>query len=113
MCSRFSYSHLTGARSRRRSSKSMVNWFRRRGDGNNGGEHERASHREARVEGPRKEEHQDATPLEVEPQTAEDLVDRTPEPQEPADGLSEAGIREALRAVAETGSGRERISPQT
>ena len=33
----------------------------------------------------------------VEGETAEELVDRTPEPAEPADGFSEAGIREALR----------------
>jgi ATP-binding protein involved in chromosome partitioning len=62
------------------------------------------------VEGPRKEEHQDATPLEVEPQTAEDLVDRTPEPEDPADGFSEAGIREALRDVRDPEIGRDLIS---
>ncbi|HEY6751626.1 MAG TPA: Mrp/NBP35 family ATP-binding protein [Rubrobacteraceae bacterium] len=58
----------------------------------------------------REEEHQAATSLEVEPQTAEDLVDRTPEPEEPADGFSEAGIREALRDVRDPEIGRDLIS---
>jgi ATP-binding protein involved in chromosome partitioning len=88
----------------------MVNWFRRRGDGNYGGEHERASQRTASVSGPRTEEHRDAGPLEVEPQTAEELVDRTPEPEEPADGFSEAGIREALRDVRDPEIGRDLVS---
>jgi ATP-binding protein involved in chromosome partitioning len=88
----------------------MVNWFRRSRDGNPQGEHKQAS-RKATSEGEaREEEHQATTPLEVEPQTAEDLVDRTPEPEEPADGFSEAGIREALRDVRDPEIGRDLIS---
>ena len=80
----------------------MVNWFRRSRDGNYQGEHEQAEARE--------EEHQAATSLSVVPQTSEDLVDRTPETEEPADGFSEAGIREALRDVRDPEIGRDLIS---
>jgi ATP-binding protein involved in chromosome partitioning len=88
----------------------MVNWFRRSRDGNLQGEHEQASRKATSVGQAREEEHQAATSLEVEPQTAEDLVDRTPEPEEPADGFSEAGIREALRDVRDPEIGRDLIS---
>ena len=46
----------------------------------------------------------------VEGETAEELVDRTPAPAEPADGFSEAGIREALRDVRDPEIGRDLIS---
>jgi ATP-binding protein involved in chromosome partitioning len=88
----------------------MVNWFRRSRDGNLQGEHEQASRKATSVGQAREEEHQAATSLEVEPQTAEDLVDRTPESEEPADGFSEAGIREALRDVRDPEIGRDLIS---
>jgi ATP-binding protein involved in chromosome partitioning len=88
----------------------MVNWFRRGTDGNYQGEHEQASRKATSVGEAREEEHQAATSLTVEPQTSEDLVDRTPEPEEPADGFSEAGIREALRDVRDPEIGRDLIS---
>jgi ATP-binding protein involved in chromosome partitioning len=49
-------------------------------------------------------------PASFEEETAEDLVDRAPEPEEPADGFSEAGIREALRDVRDPEIGRDLIS---
>ena len=88
----------------------MVNWFRRSRDGNHQGEHKQASRKATSEAEAREEEHQAITSLEVEPQTAEDLVDRTPEPEEPADGFSEAGIREALRDVRDPEIGRDLIS---
>ena len=88
----------------------MVNWFRRGTDGNYQGEHEQASRKATSVGEAREEEHQAAASLTVEPQTSEDLVDRTPEPEEPADGFSEAGIREALRDVRDPEIGRDLIS---
>jgi ATP-binding protein involved in chromosome partitioning len=88
----------------------MVNWFRRRTDGNYQGEHEQASRKTTSVGEAREEENQAATSLSVEPQTSEDLVDRTPETEEPADGFSEAGIREALRDVRDPEIGRDLIS---
>ncbi len=48
--------------------------------------------------------------LDVSGETADELVDRTPEPQEPADGFSEAGIREALRDVRDPEIGRDLVS---
>ena len=88
----------------------MVNWFRKSTDGNYQGEHEQASRKATSVGEAREEEHQATTSLTVEPQTSEDLVDRTPEPEEPADGFSEAGIREALRDVRDPEIGRDLIS---
>ncbi|MBA2619560.1 MAG: Mrp/NBP35 family ATP-binding protein [Rubrobacter sp.] len=71
----------------------MVDWFRRRaGNGKPPGE---ARETEA---------------LDVSGETADELVDRTPQPQEPADGFSEAGIREALRDVRDPEIGRDLIS---
>jgi ATP-binding protein involved in chromosome partitioning len=76
----------------------VVDWLRRR-----------ANRDESSRGGP-----EAATPNEVpaafEGETAEDLVDRTPEPEEPADGFSEAGIREALRDVRDPEIGRDLIS---
>ena len=63
----------------------MVDWFRRRAGG-------------------------DATSGGLEGETAGELVDRTPAPQEPADGFSEAGIREALRDVRDPEIGRDLVS---
>ena len=71
----------------------MVDWFRRRsGDGRP----------------PVKTTETEA--LDVSEETAEELVDRTPQPEEPADGFSEAGIREALRDVRDPEIGRDLIS---
>ncbi len=67
----------------------MVDWFRRR-TGND------------KSSGPAK--------FDVEGETASELVDRTPEPPEPADGFSEAGIREALRDVRDPEIGRDLVS---
>ena len=72
----------------------MVDWFRRRA-GN------------AR---PPDDEVRETEALDVSAETAEELVDRTPQPQEPADGFSEAGIREALRDVRDPEIGRDLIS---
>jgi ATP-binding protein involved in chromosome partitioning len=46
----------------------------------------------------------------VEGETASELVDRTMEPEGPADGFSEAGIREALRDVRDPEIGRDLVS---
>ena len=73
----------------------MVDWFRRRaGNGGPNG----SSRPEESVE------------LGVEGQTAAELVDRTPAPEAPADGFSEAGIREALRDVRDPEIGRDLVS---
>ncbi|MDQ4127603.1 MAG: Mrp/NBP35 family ATP-binding protein [Actinomycetota bacterium] len=48
--------------------------------------------------------------FDVEGETASELVDRTPEPTEPPDGFSEAGIREALRDVRDPEIGRDLVS---
>lgn len=75
----------------------MIDWFRRRSNGNPQGE-------------PRKEAPQDAASLGVENETAADPVDRAPKEEEPADGFSEAGIREALRDVRDPEIGRDLVS---
>ena len=49
-------------------------------------------------------------PAHLEAETAKELVDRTPREPEPADGFSEAGIREALRDVRDPEIGRDLIS---
>jgi ATP-binding protein involved in chromosome partitioning len=49
-------------------------------------------------------------PAHLEAETAEELVDHTPREVEPADGFSEAGIREALRDVRDPEIGRDLIS---
>ncbi len=48
--------------------------------------------------------------LDVSAETAEELVDQGPQPEEPADGFSEAGIREALRDVRDPEIGRDLVS---
>ncbi len=80
----------------------MVDWLRRRAnkDESPRGEPEAASGTAAPEE----------EPATFEGETAGDLVDRTPEPEEPADGFSEAGIREALRDVRDPEIGRDLIS---
>ena len=71
----------------------MVDWFRRRaGSGR-----------------PSNEAGEGGT-LDVSAETADELVDRTPQPPEPADGFSEAGIREALRDVRDPEIGRDLVS---
>src|ERR687890_215327 len=49
-------------------------------------------------------------PAHLEAETAEELIDRTPKEPEPADGFSEAGIREALRDVRDPEIGRDLVS---
>ena len=86
----------------------MVEWFRRRKSSNSRGKPEQAA-REAASDG----EVRGETPQEdasFKAETAENLVDRTPKPQEPADGFSEAGIREALRDVRDPEIGRDLVS---
>jgi ATP-binding protein involved in chromosome partitioning len=77
---------------------SVVDWLRRRA---NRDEYPRG---EPKAAAPREE------PTTFEGETAEDLVDRMPQPDEPADGFSEAGIREALRDVRDPEIGRDLIS---
>ena len=88
----------------------MVEWFRRRKNGSLQGE-TNGSHRETVSDGGSGgETSRESASLEVETETAGDLVDRTPKPEEPADGFSEAGIREALRDVRDPEIGRDLIS---
>jgi ATP-binding protein involved in chromosome partitioning len=76
----------------------VVDWLRRRA---NRDEHPQS---EPEAAAPNEE------PTTFEGDTTEDLVDRTPEPEEPADGFSEAGIREALRDVRDPEIGRDLIA---
>ena len=76
----------------------MVDWLRRRA---NRDEHPQS---ESKAAAPNEE------PTTFEGDTTEDLVDRTAEPEEPADGFSEAGIREALRDVRDPEIGRDLIA---
>ena len=76
----------------------MVDWLRRRAN--------RDEHPQSEPEAATPNEE----PSTFEGDTAEDLVDRTPEPEEPADGFSEAGIREALRDVRDPEIGRDLIA---
>ena len=71
----------------------MVDWFRRRA-----------------AKGRLPDAPPETDKLDVSAETAEELVDRTPQPKEPADGFSEAGIREALRDVRDPEIGRDLIS---
>ncbi|MDP8940395.1 MAG: Mrp/NBP35 family ATP-binding protein [Actinomycetota bacterium] len=84
----------------------MVNWFRRRGaeDADAGGS------RSARPNDSERVSSAEEPSLQVETETTDDLVDRTPQPEEQADGFSEAGIREALRDVRDPEIGRDLIS---
>ena len=76
----------------------MVDWLRRRA---NRDEHPQS---EPEAAAPNEE------PTTFEGDTSEDLVDRTREPEVPADGFSEAGIREALRDVRDPEIGRDLIA---
>jgi ATP-binding protein involved in chromosome partitioning len=76
----------------------VVDWLRRRA---NRDEHPQS---EPNAAAPNEE------PTTFEGDTTEDLVDRTPEPEEPADSFSEAGIREALRDVRDPEIGRDLIA---
>ena len=71
----------------------MVDWFRRRA-----------------ANGRQPDAPPETDKLDVSEETAEELVDRTPQTEEPADGFSEAGIREALRDVRDPEIGRDLIS---
>ena len=76
----------------------MVDWLRRRAN--------RDEHPQSELEAAAPNEE----PTTFEGDTTEDLVDRTREPEEPADGFSEAGIREALRDVRDPEIGRDLIA---
>jgi ATP-binding protein involved in chromosome partitioning len=78
---------------RRRRFVNVVDWFRRRA-----------------ANGRLPDAPPETDKLDVSAETAEELVDRTPQPEEPADGFSEAGIREALRDVRDPEIGRDLIS---
>jgi ATP-binding protein involved in chromosome partitioning len=87
----------------------VVDWFRRRV----GKDGPPAGGTEARPVAPPGAPAPEEEPvkLDVETETASDLVDRTPaQAEEPADGFSEAGIREALRDVRDPEIGRDLIS---
>jgi ATP-binding protein involved in chromosome partitioning len=76
----------------------VVDWFRRRGNK----EPEKTGDDEAGSD--------PAASFDASGETADHLVDRTPEPEGPVDGFSEAGIREALRDVRDPEIGRDLIS---
>ncbi len=88
----------------------MVEWFRRRKNGNLQGETDEASRETGSTAELGGGTPQESAALELETETAGDLVDRTPKPEEPADGFSEAGVREALRDVRDPEIGRDLIS---
>jgi ATP-binding protein involved in chromosome partitioning len=88
----------------------MSGWFRRRKSGSLQDKFERTPQGPASAGELREGTPQGTAPLKVESETAENLVDRTPEPEEPADGFSEAGIREALRDVQDPEIGRDLVS---
>jgi len=88
----------------------MVQWFRRRKNGDPRGETDETSREPVRTANSGGGTLHDSAPLKVETETAGDLVDRTPKPEEPADGFSEAGIREALRDVRDPEIGRDLVS---
>jgi ATP-binding protein involved in chromosome partitioning len=88
----------------------MVEWFRRRRSGSPQGEVDEPR-REVVSQGKSSNESpEESASLHVETETAKDLVDRTPKPEEPADAFSEAGVREALRDVRDPEIGRDLIS---
>ncbi|MGI8540104.1 MAG: P-loop NTPase, partial [Rubrobacteraceae bacterium] len=102
----------------------MANWFRRRA-GKNGNENRQAEARdsekrasEARASEAREAEARDSGAGEsggafgdMDGETADKLVDRTPPPEEPEDGsLSEVGIRKALKDVRDPEIGKDLIS---
>src|SRR5215210_4736828 len=81
--------------------KSMVGWFRRHKNGNPQGEPEQASQGISAGE----------LYKEAPKETALSEVDAPlPKEKEPADGFSEAGIREALRDVRDPEIGRDLVS---
>nr|MBA4116277.1 Mrp/NBP35 family ATP-binding protein [Rubrobacter sp.] len=88
----------------------MVDWFRRRKNSTPQDEPEQGPREVANAGETRTETSHEAAALDVETETAGDLIDRTPEPEDPADGFSEAGIREALRDVRDPEIGRDLIS---
>ncbi len=65
----------------------MVDWFRRRKNSTSQDEPEQAPQGVANVGEARGETPHEAAALDVETETAGDLIDRTPEPEEPADGF--------------------------
>ena len=75
----------------------MVDWFRRRNKQPEDSGEETNAPQEA------------AASFDASSETADNLVDRS-EPEEPVDGFSEAGIREALRDVRDPEIGRDLIS---
>ncbi len=88
----------------------MVEWFRRRRNGSPQGEVDEPPREAVSQEKSSSESPEERASLHVETETAEDLVDRTPKPEEPADDFSEAGVREALRDVRDPEIGRDLIS---
>jgi ATP-binding protein involved in chromosome partitioning len=81
----------------------MVDWFRRRGKGGS------PEAEPGRAEEVPPESRPGSAPSGAEPETSSNLEDRPPE-GEPADGFSEAGIREALRDVRDPEIGRDLVS---
>ncbi len=79
----------------------MANWFRRRA-GKNGEDGLNGS--------PEPEKAGGSTAFDMDGETADKLVDRTPQPEEPSDGFSEAGIRKALKDVRDPEIGKDLIS---
>ena len=88
----------------------MVEWFRRRRNGSPHDETDEPSREAVSQEKSSSEAPEEDASLQVQTETAGDLIDRTPKPEEPADGFSEAGIREALRDVRDPEIGRDLVS---
>ncbi len=88
----------------------MVEWFRRRRNVSPQGEVDEPPRKAVSQAIFSSESPEESASIHVETETTEDLVDRTPKPEKPATGFSEAGVREALRDVRDPEIGRDLIS---
>ena len=87
----------------------MVDWFRRRGKSSPQKAKKVAPEEASRKVVSLEEARRETALTDVEPEETSKLVDPPPK-EEPADGFSEAGIREALRDVRDPEIGRDLVS---